>query len=110
MPKTINAADVKEIVFICEAGIGSSLMSVNALKKKFRKAGISDVKVYHSATTTLDENANFIICHMGLLKSARAKAPEAVIVGFKLFFNDPIFDVIVEAFADGKDIEGTEIK
>ena len=110
MPKSIKASEVKTITFVCEAGIGSSLMSVNSLKKKFRKAGISGVNVVHSATTTLDKDAELIICHKELLKSVRDKAPNAVIVGFNLFFNDPVFDEVVEAFVNGSEILGTEIK
>ncbi len=45
MPKSIKISDVKKVIFVCEAGIGSSLMSVNALKKKLRKAGVTDVNV-----------------------------------------------------------------
>ena len=33
MPNTISAADVKTVILACEAGMGSSLMSVNSLKK-----------------------------------------------------------------------------
>jgi len=108
MSKSIKASDVKNVVFVCEAGIGSSLMSVNALKKKLRKAGVTDVNVVHSATARLPEDTEFVICHKGLIKSARAKAPNAVIVGFNLFFNDPVFDKIVEAFVDGTEITETE--
>ena len=108
MPKSIKASDVKKVIFVCEAGIGSSLMSVNALKKKLRKAGVTDVSVVHSATATLPEDTEFSICHKGILKSVCDKAPDAVVVGFNLFFNDPVFDVIVKAFVDGTDISGTE--
>ena len=110
MPKSINASEVKKIVFVCEAGIGSSLMSVNSLKKKFRKAGISDVTIIHSATTTLESDTKFIVCHKQLMESARDRAPDAVIVGFDLFFNDPVFDELTQAFVDGADITEKEKK
>jgi mannitol-specific phosphotransferase system IIBC component len=110
MAKSIKASDVKKILLVCEAGIGSSLMSVNSLKKKFRKAGITDVTIEHSATTTLPSDTPFIVCHKQLIDSARDKAPDAVIVGFDLFFNDPIFDELTQAFLDGAEIVGTEKK
>jgi mannitol-specific phosphotransferase system IIBC component len=108
MPKSIKASDVSTIVFVCEAGIGSSLMSVNSLKKKLKKAGVTGVDVVHAATARLSEDTEFVVCHKGLMKSARAKAPDAVVVGFNLFFNDPVFDIIVNALADGTEITGTE--
>jgi len=104
MGKSIHTSEIKTIILACEAGIGSSLMSVNSLKKKFRAAGIKDVKVIHKATATIPTSAKFIICHNGIKESVRLRAPDAVIVGFKMFFNDPIFDKIVKAF-----VEGTEI-
>lgn len=107
MAKSINASKVSKIIFICEAGIGSSLMSVNSLKKKLKKAGVTSVNVVHEATARLPKDAELVICHKGLLKSARDKAPDAVVVGFDFFFNDPIFDKIVTAFAEGTDITET---
>ena len=40
MAKQIAAADVKKIVIACEAGMGSSLMVTNKLKKKVKAAGL----------------------------------------------------------------------
>jgi len=110
MPRSINASEIKKIVFVCEAGIGSSLMSVNSLKKKFRKAGIDGVTIIHSATTILEEDTKFIVCHKQLMESAKEKAPDAIVVGFDLFFNDPVFDELTQAFIDGADITETEKK
>ncbi len=104
MPKSILPSEVKTIIFACEAGIGSSLMSVNALKKKLKAANITTVNVVHSATARIPNNAQLIICHNGLKKSVQAKAPEAVVVGFNLFFNDPVFDKVVKAFTTNTEI------
>ncbi len=99
MAKSILPSEIKTIIFACEAGIGSSLMSVNALKKKLKTANVTNVNVVHSATARIPASAQFIICHNGIKKSVQAKAPDAVIVGFNLFFNDPVFDKIVKAIA-----------
>jgi len=104
MGKSIHTSDIKTIILACEAGIGSSLMSVNSLKKKFKAAGLTDVKIIHKATATIPDTAKFIVCHNGIKESVRLQAPDAVIVGFKMFFNDPIFDKIVQAFVEGREI------
>ena len=104
MAKSIHTSDIDTIILACEAGIGSSLMSVNALKKKFKKAGIKDVNVIHKATAIVPKDAKLIICHNGIKDSVKAQAPNAVVVGFKMFFNDPVFDHIVQAFVDGTEI------
>jgi mannitol-specific phosphotransferase system IIBC component len=104
MPKSIHTSEIDAIILACEAGIGSSLMSVNALKKKLKKAGVNDVKVFHSATANVPKDAKFLICHEGIRESVRDRAPEAVIVSFKMFFNDPVFDKIVNAFVNKEEI------
>jgi mannitol-specific phosphotransferase system IIBC component len=101
MSKTILPSEVSTIIFVCEAGVGSSLMSVNSLKKKFKQANITNVNVVHSATARLPHDAKLVVCHKGVTKSALLRAPEAVVIGFNMFFNDPVFDKIVKAFVDG---------
>jgi len=104
MGKSIHTSEIKTIILACEAGIGSSLMSVNSLKKKFKAAGLKDVNIIHKATATIPSTAKFIVCHNGIKESVRLQAPDAIIVGFKMFFNDPIFDKIVQAFVEGREI------
>ena len=104
MPKSIQASDVSTIIFVCEAGIGSSLMSVNALKKKLKLAKVENINVMHLASSRLPQDAKFVICHKGMAKLVRSKAPEAVVVGFNFFFNDPVFDKVVKALVDKTEI------
>ena len=104
MPKSIQASDVSTIIFVCEAGIGSSLMSVNALKKKLKMAKVDNVNVMHLASSRLPQDAKFVICHKGMAKLVRSKAPEAVVIGFNFFFNDPVFDKVVKALVEGAEI------
>ena len=106
MAKTINAAEVKTIILACEAGMGSSLMSVNSLKKKLKKAKVEGVTVVHKPAREIPPNAQVVVVHEGLSKVARSKAPEAVVLAFKHFLNDPIFDKLVSAFADAGEITG----
>lgn len=101
MSKTILPSKISTIIFVCEAGIGSSLMSVNSLKKKLKAAKVENVNVVHSATANLEDDIKFVVCHKGIMKAARLKAPDAIIIGFSMFFNDPVFDKIVKAFVDG---------
>lgn len=104
MAQSIPAAQVSTIILACEAGMGSSLMSVNALKKKLKKAKISGVKVIHKPARAIPQDAQVVVVHKGLAKVAQNKAPDAVIVTFSMFLNDPVFDAIVRSFADNSDI------
>lgn len=108
MAHSVSAANVKTIVFACEAGMGSSLMSVNSLKKKLKAAQITDVVVVHKPAREIPADAPLVIVHKGLAKTAAAKAPGAVVVAFNHFLNDPIFDQLVKALVEKSEIISTE--
>lgn len=107
MAQSVAASDVNTIVLACEAGMGSSLMSVNALKKKLKKAKV-DVNVLHKPARAIPQDADIVIVHKGLANVARNKAPDAVVVTFSHFLNDPAFDYIVNTLADGGEIAASE--
>jgi mannitol-specific phosphotransferase system IIBC component len=109
MSKSISASEVKTVIFACEAGMGSSLMSVNSLKKKLKAAQIADVNVVHKPVREIPATAQVVVVHKGLAKSAASKAPNAVVVAFNHFLNDPVFDNLVKAFVDKTDIVGTDL-
>jgi len=104
MTQSIPASQVTTIILACEAGMGSSLMSVNALKKKLKQAKVSNVTVIHKPVRAIPSNTQVVVVHRGLAKTAQSKAPDAVVVAFSQFLNDPAFDGIVNAFATNGDI------
>lgn len=108
MAKSIAASDVKTVILACEAGMGSSLMSVNSLKKKLKKAKVSGVTVVHSPARAIPDDAKVVMVHQGLAKVVRNKVPDAVVVTFKQFLNDPAFDRVVKAFTDNGEIVDSE--
>lgn len=104
---SIQASDVNLIVFACEAGAGSSLMLVNSLKKKLKKAKVTGVKLEHKPARTVKDDTKLVIVHKNLSKVVRRNAPDAVIVTFNHFLNDPAFDKIVKAFVEDGEIQNT---
>lgn len=109
MANTISGADVKNIIFACEAGMGSSLMSVNSLKKKLKAAQVTTVTVVHKPAREIPADAQVVVVHKGLAKVARSKAPNAVVITFNHFLNDPAFDNLVKSIADKTEITGSDI-
>ena len=109
MSQSISAAQVKTIIFACEAGMGSSLMSVNSLKKKLKAAQITDVTVIHKPAREIPLDAQIVVVHKGLAKMARSKAPNAVVLAFNNFLNDPIFDRLVKSLVEKTEIVSTEV-
>ncbi len=109
MAKSIPASQVSTIILACEAGMGSSLMSVNALKKKLKQAKVDRVTVVHKPARGIPADAQLIVVHKGLAKVAQGKAPQAVVVTFSQFLNDPAFDKLVQAFSsDGEIVSDLE--
>lgn len=99
-----KAEDVKLIVFACEAGMGSSLMGANQLKKMVKKAKL-DIEVIHSPVAQVPAHADVIVTHKSLSAQAKSKFPQAAIVPFMMFFGDPAVKQLVETLKAGADVE-----
>jgi mannitol-specific phosphotransferase system IIBC component len=104
MTQPIPAKQVDTIILACEAGMGSSLMSVNALKKKLKKAKVTRVKVLHKPARDIPGDAKLVVVHKSLSKLVKSKVPEAVVITFDHFFKDPAFDKLVQDFVDDNPI------
>lgn len=105
MAKSIQASEVKKIVIACEAGMGSSVMVTNKLKKKVKQAKLN-VTVAHTPARAIPKDAQVVVVHKGLAKLALEKAPWAVVIPFDNFMNIPAFDKIVQAIQTDGVIKG----
>ena len=103
MAVTKPAGEVKKIVFACEAGMGSSLMGANQLKKMVKKAKL-DMTVVHCPVGHLTDDADVIVVHKGLATQAAEKVPTAAIIPFTLFMNDPAVKGLVETLKAGEPV------
>lgn len=100
---SIESSDVKLIVYACEAGVGSSLMGANQLKKLIKKAKL-EINVIHSPVSQIPDQADVIITHEGLAQQAAVKFPDKPIVTFKMFINDPALKGLVSTLAAGEPV------
>jgi PTS system mannitol-specific IIC component len=98
-----QAGDVKLVVFACEAGMGSSLIGANQLKKRVKDAGL-DIKVIHSPVNEIPRDADVVVAHEGLAARARSAAPQAVVLSFKNFLNNPASDLLVRRLQAGEPV------
>jgi mannitol-specific phosphotransferase system IIBC component len=103
MATSTPAAGVHTIIFACEAGMGSSVMGVNALKKKLKQANLN-IQVVHKPVRSVPGDAKVIVVHKGLANLARQQVPGAVVIAFGQFLNDPAFDQLVQALVAGGDV------
>lgn len=85
---------VSKIAFACDAGMGSSAMGANRLKKKLKAAGL-DVDVVHCPVDQVDADAELVVCQENLAERVRMSAPGKKIVTINNFVNAPEYDEIV---------------
>jgi mannitol PTS system EIICBA or EIICB component len=93
---TATATKVQNIVFACDAGMGSSAMGATVLREKLKKAGVTGVKVENKAISNLDGKADLIITQQQLTARAQKKAPNAQHVSVDNFMGSPKYDEVVE--------------
>jgi mannitol-specific phosphotransferase system IIBC component len=103
MAASIPAGEVNLVIVACEAGMGSSLMCVNALKKKLKAANVQ-VQVVHKPARQVPADAKVVVVHKGLADTVRKTAPNAVVIAFNQFLNDPVFDSLVAELAAKGDV------
>lgn len=90
-----NLGKVTKIIFACDAGMGSSAMGANRLKKKLKAAG-ADVIVEHAPVDDIPSDAQLVISHVNLTERAKAVAPNARHFSITNFVNAPEYDIIVK--------------
>ncbi len=93
---------IQNIVFACDAGMGSSAMGASVLRKKIHDAGHPEVTVVNKAISNLDDSYDLVVTHQDLTDRARQKTPSAVHVSVDNFMGSPRYDEIVTMVEDGK--------
>jgi len=91
---------VKNIVFACDAGMGSSAMGASVLRNKIKKAGIENVTVVNKAIANLDGTADLVITQNQLTDRARKQTPNAIHVSVDNFMNSPKYEEVVDLVRD----------
>jgi PTS system mannitol-specific IIC component len=86
---------IHNVVFACDAGMGSSAMGASVLRNKFKKAGV-DVDVSNAAIANLTGEEDLIVTQSELTPRAQQKSPDAVHVSVDNFMNSPKYDEVVE--------------
>ncbi len=98
-----QATDVRLVVFACEAGMGSSLIGANQLKKRLKDAGLA-VNVIHSPVNEIPADTDVVIAHEGLSERARQAAPQAVVLSFRNFLANTASDTLIKRLTAGEPV------
>lgn len=94
-----SSDDIQQIIFACDAGMGSSAMGASILRDKVKKAGLS-ITVTNKAISNLTDVTNtLIVTQQELAPRAAQKTPRAVHVSVDNFLATPKYDEIVAQLA-----------
>lgn len=93
--QVLSIADVKKIVFACDAGMGSSAMGATVLKKKLAKAELSHIEVVHASVSEIPKDAQIVVTHKDLQERAAKSAPQAKLVLITNFMAAPEYDALI---------------
>ncbi|MGI6108781.1 MAG: PTS sugar transporter subunit IIA, partial [Eubacteriaceae bacterium] len=97
-----DPADIKRIVFACDAGMGSSAMGATVLQKKLKQAGRDDIRVAHASVSEIPSDAQIVVTHKDLRERAEHSAPQAQLVLITNFMNAPEYDELAQELSHPK--------
>jgi PTS system mannitol-specific IIC component len=97
---TGDGADVRRVVFACDAGMGSSAMGASAFGKRLRSAGRDDVTVTHAAIESVPADTDLVVVHKDLAHRARAARPDVEIVTIQSYLGDPALDTLSDRLTE----------
>ena len=92
----VLAGPVRNIVFACDAGMGSSAMGASVLRNKIKAAGFPDVKVTNASIANLSDTYDVVVTHQDLTERAKPVTSSAMHYSVDNFMNSPRYDEIVE--------------
>jgi len=93
---TATATKLQNVVFACDAGMGSSAMGATVLRNKLKKAGIVGVDVTNKAIANLDGSEDLIITQEKLTERAAQKVPGAIHISVENFMDSPKYDEVID--------------
>lgn len=96
---SVSPDSIQQIIFACDAGMGSSAMGASLLRDKVKKAGLS-IPVTNKAIANLtDEPNTLIVTQEELVARAAQRTPSATHVAVDNFLTSPKYDEIIAQLA-----------
>ena len=99
---SVDARDVRKIVFACDAGMGSSAMGATMVRNKLKDAGVTGIEVIHHPVSEIPGDCQIVVTHHELSGRAAQRAPQARIIPIKNFMGAPEYDVLVKELLDAR--------
>ena len=92
-----GASNVRKVVFACDAGMGTSAMGANKLKRLIKDAGLTDVTVTHCPVDEVPKDAQIVVTQVNLAERVkRSASPDAQVVPVTNLVSAPEYAEIVK--------------
>lgn len=88
---------VKNVVFACDAGMGSSAMGASSCARRSRRPASATSRWSTRPSRTLTDSYDIMVTHQDLAARAAPMAPSAKVFTVDNFMGSPVYDQVVEA-------------
>ncbi|MGX7197999.1 PTS mannitol transporter subunit IICB [Enterococcus olivae] len=93
--------NIKNIVFACDAGMGSSAMGASLLRKKIKENNL-DIDVKNYSIANIPDNVDLIITHKDLTDRAKQVSPNSIHVSVENFLSSDKYDEVIKKLLANK--------
>lgn len=90
----VPGAEIKKIIYACDAGMGSSAMGASTLRNKFKKAGFTSIEITNCAIEDIPSTAQIVVTHEKLAARVAKAAPQAEHILVRDFLQNNVFDLL----------------
>ncbi|MGI6011415.1 MAG: PTS mannitol transporter subunit IICBA [Ruminococcus sp.] len=95
----VSAADIKKIIFACDAGMGSSAMGATKFRNRIKSLNLG-ITVTNTSVDNVPGDADVVVCQHILKERAAKSAPQARLVTLDNFLQDPNLDALYGELAE----------
>lgn len=101
VPGTIQrSAEIRKIVFACDAGMGSSAMGATKFRNRI-KANRPDITVINTSVDNIPSDCDIAVVQTTLADRAKKSAPQAQLITIGNFLADPALDALYVQLTTG---------
>lgn len=104
----VNSAEVKKIIFACDAGMGSSAMGATKFRNRLKDVR-PEIIVKNTSVDNIPSDCDIAVVQETLAARARKSAPGAKLVTIGNFLADPALDELYEALTTKPEEKAEEI-
>lgn len=100
--RTVDLRTLNQIIFACDAGVGSSAMGAIVLQKKLEAVGLSSVIVSHCGMSEIPDGSRYIVCPKEMAIEIADNHRIARIIPIDNFLDAPEYEKIVQEFVNAR--------